>query len=164
MNKNNDELNCEASQPVTDTSADEKTDTTEGAAAEGISAPAENTNNKIIGKPFIKKEVIQKLKTWGKYPLQLLILCVGSCLYAAGLKTFLIPNQVIDGGVVGISIMASYLSGLPFSFFMVVLNIPFLYIGYKHMGKTFSISTIIAIGMLSLWSIRLGRKCFVYSG
>ena len=36
---------------------------------------------------------------------------------------------------------------------MVVINIPFLYLGYKHIGKTFSISTIVAIGLLSLWTM-----------
>ncbi|MGL5512602.1 MAG: YitT family protein, partial [Sporomusa sp.] len=42
-----------------------------------------------------------------------IILFVGAIIYAAGLEIFLLPNNVIDGGVVGIAIMASHLTGLP---------------------------------------------------
>jgi uncharacterized membrane-anchored protein YitT (DUF2179 family) len=65
----------------------------------------------------------------------------------------LIPNQVIDGGVVGLSIMGHFMAdGVPFGVFLVVLNIPFLYIGYKHIGKNFAVSTVIAVIMLSICS------------
>ncbi|MEN6413830.1 MAG: YitT family protein [Veillonellales bacterium] len=80
-----------------------------------------------------------------------LFLFLGSILDAAGLEFFLVPNQIIDGGVVGISIMASYLSGLPLSLFLILLNIPFLYLGYLHIGKSFTISTIFSVLSLSYW-------------
>ena len=81
-----------------------------------------------------------------------LVLIIGSLIYSAGLEIFLVPNNIIDGGVVGISIMASYLTGIPFGVYMVVLNLPFLYLGYKQIGKTFAISTIISIIALSIFS------------
>ncbi|MBP2651442.1 MAG: hypothetical protein H6Q74_2267 [Firmicutes bacterium] len=76
---------------------------------------------------------------------------LGSILAAIGLEIFLVPNQIIDGGIVGISILLSYITKLPLSAFIVVLNLPFLYIGYKQIGKTFAISTMIAIASLSYW-------------
>ncbi|WP_429890042.1 YitT family protein [Gottfriedia acidiceleris] len=74
---------------------------------------------------------------------------VGSLLVATGLEIFLVPNDVIDGGITGISIMVSHLTGLPLGVFLFVLNLPFFYLGYKQIGKTFAISTILGITVLS---------------
>lgn len=78
-------------------------------------------------------------------------LFIGSILAAVGLEIFLIPNRIIDGGIVGISIISSYLSQLPLSVFIIVLNIPFLFLGYKHIGKTFVFSSLFSILSLSVW-------------
>jgi len=87
------------------------------------------------------------------YILQWIQLFIGAVIASIGLELFLIPNQVIDGGVVGLSIMGHFMvDGVPFGVFLVVLNLPFLYIGYKHIGKNFAISTVIAVIMLSLCS------------
>lgn len=80
-----------------------------------------------------------------------LMMFIGSILAAAGLEIFLVPNQIIDGGVVGISIMASYITGISLSVYVVILNLPFLYLGYKQIGKTFAISTLFSILSLSYW-------------
>ncbi|WP_286138234.1 YitT family protein [Bacillus sp. AFS055030] len=74
---------------------------------------------------------------------------VGALLVATGLEIFLVPNDVIDGGITGISIMISHLTGLPLGVFLFVLNLPFFYLGYKQIGKTFAISTILGITVLS---------------
>ena len=84
----------------------------------------------------------------GKY----LTIIIGAIIASIGLKIFLIPNQIIDGGVVGVSIMMSAVTGLPLGVFMVGLNLPFLYIGYRQLGKSFTIATGVAIVCLSLWS------------
>lgn len=86
------------------------------------------------------------------YIKKYLLLFLGSIITAIGLEVFLIPNNVIDGGIVGISIMASYLTGQPVGLFLVIFNIPFIYLGYKQIGKTFAISTTFAIICLSFWS------------
>lgn len=78
-----------------------------------------------------------------------LLLTLGAIVYAAGLETFFVPNNLIDGGVVGISMMISYLTDTPLSVFVVLLNIPFLYLGYKQIGKTFTVSTLYAIVVLA---------------
>ncbi|MFP3361348.1 YitT family protein, partial [Planococcus sp. SIMBA_143] len=71
-------------------------------------------------------------------------------IMAVGLEVFLVPNQVIDGGIVGISIMLSHLSGISLGIFLFVLNLPFIYIGYKQIGKTFAFSTLYGIVILSI--------------
>jgi len=85
------------------------------------------------------------------YLFKYLFLFIGSILAATGLQCFLIPNNIIDGGIVGISIMLSYLSNYPLGMFIVVLNIPFLLLGYQHIGKTFVLATLFSICSLSLW-------------
>ena len=86
------------------------------------------------------------------YIRKYLTILIGAIIAAVGLELFLIPNNVIDGGVVGISIMMSAITGWKLGVFLVVLNIPFLYLGYKQIGKNFTIATMIAICILSFWS------------
>lgn len=78
-------------------------------------------------------------------------LFTGSVLAAVGLEIFLVPNQIIDGGIVGISILLSHVTNIPLGAFLVVLNLPFLYIGYNQIGKTFAISTLFAVISLAGW-------------
>ena len=75
---------------------------------------------------------------------------LGSILAAMGLEIFLIPNNIIDGGITGISIMASHLTNIQLGVFIVMLNLPFVIIGYKQMGKTFAISTIFSLICFSI--------------
>jgi uncharacterized membrane-anchored protein YitT (DUF2179 family) len=75
---------------------------------------------------------------------------LGSVLAAVGLEIFLIPNNVIDGGVTGISIITSQFINLPLGVFVLILNLPFLIVGYKQIGKTFALSTLFAIICLSI--------------
>ena len=95
--------------------------------------------------PRSKRRVLAQLVE--KYVL----IFLGSILAAVGLEVFLVPNQIIDGGVVGISILLSHITGLPLSAFIVILNLPFLYIGYNQIGKTFAISTVFAVVSLAGW-------------
>ncbi len=99
-----------------------------------------------------KVSLLRRRKTAMDWIKKYLVLIIGSLIYSAGLEIFLVPNNIIDGGVVGISIMASYLTGIPFGVYMLVLNLPFLYLGYKQIGKTFAISTIVSIIALSVFS------------
>jgi uncharacterized membrane-anchored protein YitT (DUF2179 family) len=82
--------------------------------------------------------------------LRAVLIIIGATLSSIALEIFLIPNAIVDGGVVGISIMSSYLSGLPLGLFTFFFNIPFLIFGYKQIGKTFVISTLFAITCLSI--------------
>ncbi|MCM3630738.1 YitT family protein [Paenibacillus glycanilyticus] len=75
---------------------------------------------------------------------------IGSVLMGVALELFLVPNDVIDGGITGISIMVSELTHLPLGLFIFLLNIPFLFIGFKQIGKTFAISTLYGIAVMSI--------------
>ena len=92
-----------------------------------------------------------KRKPYFNYFIKYLFLFIGSILAASGLEFFLIPNNIIDGGVVGISIMLSYLTHYPLGLFIFLLNIPFLILGYNHIGKTFVLSTLFSITSLAIW-------------
>lgn len=77
-------------------------------------------------------------------------LFIGAALMAVGLEIFLVPNRIIDGGITGISIILSYLTHIQVGIFLTLLNIPFLFIGYKMIGKTFALSTLFAILVMSI--------------
>jgi uncharacterized membrane-anchored protein YitT (DUF2179 family) len=74
---------------------------------------------------------------------------LGALLVSIGLEIFLVPNNIIDGGIVGISIILSHVIGWPLGVFLFVLNIPFLLLGYKQIGKTFAISTLLGVTIMS---------------
>ena len=76
-------------------------------------------------------------------------LLLGSVLAAVGLEFFLIPNNIIDGGVIGMSIIASHLTKIPVGLFTFVLNIPFLIFGYKQLGGTFVASSLFSVTVFS---------------
>lgn len=82
--------------------------------------------------------------------VRLLMIAIGAILMAIGLELFLVPNQILDGGVVGVSIIISHLTGVRLGVFIFVLNIPFFFLGYKQIGKTFALSTLFGITILSI--------------
>jgi uncharacterized membrane-anchored protein YitT (DUF2179 family) len=81
---------------------------------------------------------------------RIFFIMLGAIIVAFALETFLINNSIIDGGITGISIMSSYLSGVPLGVFLFVLNLPFLLLGYKTIGKTFALSTLLGVTTLSV--------------
>ncbi len=86
---------------------------------------------------------------------KIIMVMIGAMIMAVGLELFLVPNQIMDGGIVGISIIISHLLSLPLGIFIFVLNIPFIFLGYKQLGKTFAILTGIGITTLSVTTIGL---------
>ncbi|HSN58509.1 MAG TPA: YitT family protein [Clostridiaceae bacterium] len=88
---------------------------------------------------------------------RLIFIIIGAALVSVALEIFLIPNRIIDGGVIGISIMGSYLSGVPVGVFIILLNLPFFFVGYKQIGKTFALSTVFAVVCLSIGVTLLGH-------
>lgn len=93
---------------------------------------------------------MKKKKFWNFFS-KYLFLFIGTIFAAAGLEFFLIPNKIIDGGIIGISIISSYLTKIPLGIFTFCLNIPFLIWGYKQIGKTFVLSSLFSITSFSFW-------------
>ncbi|MDB4922837.1 YitT family protein [Mucilaginibacter sp.] len=79
-----------------------------------------------------------------------LLITTGIFSAAFGLKGFLIPNEFIDGGVTGISLLISSITNWPISILIIVINVPFIWLGYKRINKLYAIKTLIAILILSL--------------
>jgi len=69
------------------------------------------------------------------------------------LQFFLLPNHLIDGGVTGVSIIAAEISGLPLALYLLVFNIPFVYLGYKKFGKSFAGYSTLGIVVLALLTL-----------
>ena len=85
--------------------------------------------------------------------LQGLMVIIGGIIAAYGLETVLIPNNVSDGGVTGLSIVGSKLFDLPLGVLIAGINIPFIWLGYKQIGKTFTILSILGIASLALGTV-----------
>lgn len=79
-----------------------------------------------------------------------LLISIGILLASFGLKGFLLTNHFIDGGATGISLLLSVITKLPLSYFIIGVNIPFVFFAYKVMGKTFALKTALAIIGLSV--------------
>jgi uncharacterized membrane-anchored protein YitT (DUF2179 family) len=62
----------------------------------------------------------------------------------------LLPNQFIDGGAMGISLLISETTNVSLSILIVAVNLPFLILGYSQIGKEFAIKSIIAIILLAV--------------
>ncbi|MCZ8519718.1 MULTISPECIES: YitT family protein [Paenibacillus] len=75
---------------------------------------------------------------------------LGGFITAYGLEAVLIPNNVSDGGVTGLSIVGFELTGLPLGLLIAILNIPFIFLGYKQIGKSFAIYSVIGIASLAV--------------
>ncbi|MCR5559180.1 MAG: YitT family protein [Schwartzia sp.] len=127
-------------------------DTTETQPAVEAPKPIQQTATLEPAVPCIQKKVLRGRKRVLMYLRKYLTILVGALIAAIGLEEFLIPNHVIDGGVVGLSIMASEVTDWPLGVFLVLFNAPFLFWGYKQIGKSFAIATTAAIICLSMWS------------
>ena len=67
-----------------------------------------------------------------------------------GLKGFLLPNNFIDGGAMGISLLISEVTGSALSILVIAVNLPFILLGYFHIGKRFALKSIAAIIALAI--------------
>jgi uncharacterized membrane-anchored protein YitT (DUF2179 family) len=67
-----------------------------------------------------------------------------------GLKGFLLSSHFIDGGVTGVSMLLATVLGLPLSVLILLINIPFIALGYRQIGMKFAIKSALAIAGLSL--------------
>ncbi|HEX8708621.1 MAG TPA: YitT family protein [Pyrinomonadaceae bacterium] len=78
------------------------------------------------------------------------LIILGILSAGLGLKGFLLSSRFIDGGVTGISMLLSEVTGLPLSILILLINLPFIVIGYRHIGREFAFKSALAIGGLSL--------------
>jgi uncharacterized membrane-anchored protein YitT (DUF2179 family) len=110
--------------------------------------------NKTIPKSYSKYDIAK-----GGYELKQIIrqilidvflIVLGIVSAGFGLKGFLLANDFIDGGATGISLLINELTHIPLSLLLIIVNIPFIFLGYKAIGKHFAIRTILSILGLAL--------------
>jgi uncharacterized membrane-anchored protein YitT (DUF2179 family) len=83
-------------------------------------------------------------------PKTLAYMISGALFVTMSMKGFMIPNNFLDGGVTGISILLRVWFGLDISIFLLLINLPFIYLGYIRIGKTFAVQTILVIVLLAI--------------
>jgi uncharacterized membrane-anchored protein YitT (DUF2179 family) len=89
------------------------------------------------------KEIIRELKNT-------FLIVLGIFSAAMGLKGFLLSSRFIDGGVTGISMLLSDVLGYPLAILILIINLPFIALGYRQIGKRFAIKSTLAILGLSI--------------
>ena len=82
-------------------------------------------------------------------------LTLGALIYAFAIEAFLIPSQIIDGGVTGISMILSKLLNQPLGYFIVGINLPFIVLALQKLGRKFVFATF-----YSIWIFALGVTVF----
>ncbi len=120
----------------------------------------------IIQTTLRHKKREPETKTYSKYQLakgsrdlkitafrttrDMVLIIAGVFSASFGFKGFLLTNKFIDGGATGISLLIAALTNIPLYQIIVAVNIPFILMGYKIIGRAFAIKTIIAIACLAL--------------
>ena len=80
-----------------------------------------------------------------RYIKDAILIAIGVLSASIGLKGFLLPNDFLDGGVTGISLLTKILTGYNLSILIIVINIPFILISIKQISKEFAVKTTLAI-------------------
>lgn len=92
----------------------------------------------------------KEYNSWVVVVLTYMFMTIGILLAAIALEVFLIPNKIIDGGITGVSIILSFLTNINLSIFIIILNVPFLLLGFRHLGKNFLIQSTVAMALFSV--------------
>jgi uncharacterized membrane-anchored protein YitT (DUF2179 family) len=79
-----------------------------------------------------------------------LFIVLGILSASMGIRGFLLSSHFIDGGVTGISMLVSVVTGTPLSIWIAVVNLPFVAIGYRQIGRAFAVRSLLGIGGLSI--------------
>lgn len=79
-----------------------------------------------------------------------ILIVLGILSAGLGLKGFLLSSHFIDGGVTGVSMLVADLSGIPLSILILIINLPFIALGYRQVGKKFAVKSALAIAGLSI--------------
>ena len=93
---------------------------------------------------LIKEANIVRISLWHRVQ-DIFFIILSIFLAGFGLKGFLLPNNFIDGGAMGISLLISETTPLSLSLLVVIVNLPFIILGYFHVGRRFAIKSTLAI-------------------
>ncbi len=79
-----------------------------------------------------------------------LLIVMGIASASIGLKALLLPNHFLDGGVTGLSLLINSLTGFDISILILLINLPFLLLGYKQISKIFAVKSLLTISLLAI--------------
>ncbi len=108
-------------------------------------------------KKFVEKKKT-KLEIFLETFLRFIILTIGAFIVAFALECILLPNKVIDGGVIGISMMLNYLTHFNLGLIIFLLNLPFIFLAWTNLGKMFVLQTfysVIVLGFATTYFVGL---------
>jgi uncharacterized membrane-anchored protein YitT (DUF2179 family) len=89
------------------------------------------------------------MKRIAREALNTTLVILGILSAGLGLKGFLLSSHFIDGGVTGVSMLLADVLGWPLSILILLINLPFIALGYRQIGRTFAIKSTLAIAGLS---------------
>ena len=81
--------------------------------------------------------------------LDFVLIVLGIFSAGLGLKGFLLSSHFIDGGVTGVSMLVANVLGWPLSILILVINLPFIALGYRQIGRAFALRSTLAIAGLA---------------
>lgn len=90
------------------------------------------------------------MKRFIREAVKIILIILGIFSMAMGVKGFLLSSHFIDGGVTGVSMLLANVLGWPLSILILVINLPFIALGYKQIGREFAIKSALTIAGLSL--------------
>src|SRR5512135_1254788 len=90
------------------------------------------------------------MKSLNKELLGAVLVILGIFSAGMGVKGFLLSSRFIDGGVTGISMLVSYGLGIPLYLLIPLINLPFIALGYRQIGRKFALKSVLAIAGLAL--------------
>lgn len=101
-----------------------------------------------------KQEVKQKSKKElaKEVIIQLVWLTIGAIIVAFALESFMFPHKIFDGGVIGVSMMLSYLTHTQLGLLIFLINLPFLVLAFSKLGVRFVLQTLYAVSVLSVFT------------
>jgi uncharacterized membrane-anchored protein YitT (DUF2179 family) len=103
------------------------------------------TSNYLLAKKYFQLKI-----TFKGAVKDLLFIIIGVLAATIGLKSFILPNQFIDGGAMGISLLIALVSPLKLPVLVILVNLPFIFLASKQIGNSFALKTIFAISLLAL--------------
>ena len=105
-----------------------------------------------VARPPLAVRVGRELTAYGT-------IAAGVALASLGIGSFLLPAHFIDGGCMGVSMLLASLLDLPLPLLFVVVNAPFVVVGYRHLGGRFALRSTVAQPVVSVSQGASSRRC-----
>ncbi|WP_298307521.1 YitT family protein [Flavobacterium sp.] len=105
---------------------------------------------KLIFDALVRKSGRVPQLVYTRHIKDFILISIGVVLATIGLKEFLLPNNFLDGGAMGLSLLSEIITGIELSILIVLINLPFIIIGAKQISMEFAVKSALAILALSL--------------